>query len=99
MAKSVFLSDAIDEAVAPLFPRDSDEAIREIVENSVARVVGQDLTDSAINLDEITDAVVAEEFDNLSEEQQQAVEERVAEEMTSRLKEMIREHVRSVLRG
>ena len=41
MRKSKFASDAIDEAIAPLFPRDSDDAIRELVEKSVARVVGK----------------------------------------------------------
>ena len=80
-------------------PRDRDDAIRELVEKSVVRVVGQDLADLGIDLDEIADAVVAEEFNNLSEKQQHAVNERVAEEMTERLQEIIREHVRSVLRG
>ena len=63
MRKSKFASDAIDEAIAPLFPRDSDDAIRELVEKSVFRVVGQDPADLGIDLDEIADAVVAEEFE------------------------------------
>ena len=99
MTKFKFASDAIDEAIAPLFPRDSDDAIRELVEKSVVRVVGQDPADLGIDLVEIADAVVAEEFDNLTERQRQAVHERVAEDMTERLQEIIREHVRSTLRG
>jgi len=99
MTKFKFASDAIDEAIAPLFPRDRDDAIRELVEKSVVRVVGQDPADLGIDLVEIADAVVAEEFDNLTEKQRQAVNERVAEEMTERLQEIIREHVRAVLRG
>lgn len=99
MTKFKFASDAIDEAIAPLFPRDSDDAIRELVEKSVVRVVGQDPADLGIDLDEIADAVVAEEFDNLTEKQRQAVNERVAEELTERLKEIFREHARAVLRG
>jgi len=99
MTKFKFASDAIDEAIAPLFPRDSDDAIRELVEKSVVRVVGQDPADLGIDLVEIADAVVAEEFDNLTEKQRRAVNERVAEEVTERLKEIIREHVRSTLRG
>lgn len=99
MTKFKFVSDAIDEAIAPLFPRDSDDAIRELVEKSVVRVVGQDPADLGIDLDEIADAVVAEEFDNLTEKQRQAVNERVAEELTERLQEIFREQVRSVLRG
>jgi NAD(P)-dependent dehydrogenase (short-subunit alcohol dehydrogenase family) len=58
MTKFKFASDAIDEAIAPLFPRDRDDAIRELVEKSVVRVVGQDLADLDIDLDEIADAVV-----------------------------------------
>ncbi|MFM8734727.1 MAG: hypothetical protein ACKOC8_05970, partial [Pirellulales bacterium] len=99
MRKSKFASDAIDEAIAPLFPRDSDDAIRELVEKSVARVVGQDPADLGIDLDEIADAVVIDEFNKLSPEQQNAVNESVAEELTDRLKDMFREHVRSILRG
>ena len=99
MTKFKFASDAIDEAIAALFPRDSDDAIRELVEKSVVRVVGQDPADLGIDLDEIADAVVAEEFDNLTEKQRQAVNERVAEELTERLKEIFREHARAVLRG
>ena len=99
MTKFKFASDAIDEAIAPLFPRDSDDAIRELVEKSVVRVVGRDPADLGIDLVEIADAVVAEEFDNLTEKQRQAVNERVAEEMTARLQEIILEHVRSTLRG
>lgn len=99
MTKFKFASDAVDEAITPLFPRDRDDAIRELVEKSVVRVVGQDLTDLGIDLDEIADAVVAEEFDNLTEEQRQAVNDRVAEELTGRLQEIFREHARAVLRG
>ena len=99
MRKSKFASDAIDEAIAPLFPRASDDAIRELVENSVVRVVGQDPADLGIDLDEIADAVVIDEFNKLSPEQQNAVNESVAEELTDRLKDMFREHVRSILRG
>jgi hypothetical protein len=99
MNKFKFASDAIDEAIAPLFPRDSDDAIRELVEKSVVRVVGQDLADLDIDLGEIADAVVAEEFDNLTEKQRQAANERIAEELTERLKEIFREHARSILRG
>lgn len=99
MRKSKFASDAIDDAIAPLFPRNSDDAIRELVEKSVFRVVGQDLSDLGIDLDEIADAAVAEEFDCLSVEQQQAVNESVGEELTERLKEIFREHARSILRG
>jgi hypothetical protein len=99
MTKSKFAPDAIEKAIAPLFPRASDDAIRELVENSVVRVVGQDPADLGIDLDEIADAVVAEEFNNLTEKQRQAVNERVAEELTERLEEIFREHVRSTLRG
>jgi hypothetical protein len=99
MTKVKFASDAIEEAIAPLFPRDSDDAIRELVEKSVVRVVGQDPADLGIDLDEIADAVVAEEFDNLTEKQRQAVNARVAEDLTERLQEIFREHVGSVLRG
>ena len=99
MTKFKFASDAIDEAIAPLFPRDSDDAIRELVEKSVVRVVWQDPTDLGIDVDEIADVVVAEEFNKLSEEQRQAVNERVAEELTGRLQEIFREHAGAVLRG
>jgi len=99
MTKFKFASNAIDEAIAPLFPRDSDDAIGELVEKSVVRVVGQDPADLGIDLDEIADAVVAEEFDNLTEKQRQAVNERVAEDLAERLKEIFREHARAVLRG
>ncbi len=99
MRKSKFASDAIDEAIVPLFPRDSDDAIRELVEKSVVRVVGEDPADLGIDLDEIAYAVAADEFNKLSPEQQNAVNESVAEELTDRLKDMFREHVRSILRG
>jgi hypothetical protein len=52
-----------------------------------------------IDLDEIADAVGTEEFDSLSPEQQNAVNESVAEKLTDRLKEIFREHVGSILRG
>ena len=51
------------------------------------------------SLGEIADAVVTDEFNKLSPEQQNAVNESVAEELTDRLKDMFREHVRSILRG
>jgi hypothetical protein len=99
MTKLKFASDAIDEAIAPLFPRGGDDAIRELAEKSVIRVGGQDLSDLDIDLGEIVDAVAAEEFDNLTDEQRQAANERIAEELTERLKEIFREPVRSILRG
>lgn len=99
MTKLMFASDAVDEVIDPLFSRDRDDEIRELVEKSVVRVVGQDLTDLGIDLDVIADAVVAEEFDNLTEGQRQAVNERVAEELTGRLQEIFREHAGAVLRG
>ena len=99
MRKFEFATNAIDAVIAPLFPRDSEDAIRELVEKSVVRVVGQDPADLGIDLDEIADVVVIDEFNKLSPEQQNAVNESVAEELTDRLKDMFREHVRSILRG
>jgi hypothetical protein len=54
---------------------------------------------SDVVLDEIADEVVGEEFDKLPEKQRNAVEGRIVEEITDRLKEMIRGEVRVVLRA
>lgn len=99
MRKSKFATNAIDAVIAPLFPRDSEDAIRELVERSVVRVLGEDLDDLGIDLDEIADAVVVEEFNNLSPEQRSAANRMVAEEIEEGLKEKIREHVKTILRG
>ena len=99
MRKFEFATNAIDAVVAPLFPRDSEDAIRELVERSVVRVFGEDLDDLDIDLDEIADAVVIEEFNNLSPEQRSAANRRVSDAVEERLKEMIRENVKSILRS
>jgi hypothetical protein len=59
----------------------------------------EDLDDLGIDLDEIADSVVREEFDKLTPEQQDAANGVVYDAVEPRLKELIREHVRSVLRG
>jgi len=99
MRKCLFRSETFDAVIPTLFPRDIDETIRGVVEKSVVRVIGQSPMDSDVVLDEIADEVVAEEFDKLPEEQRDAAEGRIVEEITDRLKEMIRGEVRAVLRG
>jgi hypothetical protein len=90
---------AIDTTIASLFPRDGEGAIRELVERTIVRVLVEDLDDLGIDLDEIADSVVREEFDKLTPEQQDAANGVVYDAVEPRLKELIREHVRSVLRG
>jgi len=99
MRKCLFRSETFDAVIPALFPRDIDETIRAVVEKSVVRVIGQSSMGSDVVLDEIADEVVAEEFDKLPEEQRDAAEGRIVEEITDRLKEMIRGEVRAVLRG
>lgn len=99
MKKRLFSSETFDAAIPTLFPRDIDETIRELVEKSIVRVIGQSSMNSDVVLDEIADEVVGEEFDKLPEKQRNAVEGRIVEEITDRLKEMIRGEVWVVLRA
>jgi hypothetical protein len=93
-----FAAEMIDEAFASRFPRNIDEVLGEVVERAIGRVVGQNLSDAAINLDEIADEVVAEELDALPEETKSLIDDAFVEAIAHRAKDMLRGEVKSSLR-
>ena len=94
-----FAVEMIDEAFESRFPRDINEVLGDVVVRSIGRVLGRELFDSAIDLDEIAEGVVSEEFDALSEENRVLIDGVIVESITDRVKDMLRDEVKSTLRA